>query len=238
MAFFDMFDKLDDIVYEPVKVVCSWMTEPLKGFENKRNEGNLKRAAEIELVKKDKETELEIRKNSYLAQLETEQKKWDADIEHLKGMQEIERNKKIVDAIVEYRRSMIEDAKDIADSLSHMEMSLLAEANDLALHKMEQYKQIQEKAMKQCDDELLEIGKRFANNERIRVRREDMVLAQTEDIINAAKNFIAELNDDIKRINTNNTNRVDRATAAAEDILRKMGNTLSIGPVVNAGLIE
>ena len=131
---------------------------------------------------------------------------------------------------------MIEDAKSIADNLSHMEMSLVAEAHELVLRKTEEYKALQEKAMKQCDDQLEEIGKRFANNERIRIKREDMVIAQTEDIINAAKAFIAELNEDIKRININNTNRVNTATAAADRTLERMGQTLAIEqiPTVDA----
>ena len=221
MAFLDMFDKLDDIVYEPVKAICSWIKEPLQQIEDKRK-------AKLEFLKREQETELEIRKEEQLARLEMEKKRWDADINQLISMQEIERNKCILDAIMEYRRSMIEDVKSIAYNLSHMEMSLVAEAHGLVLRKTEEYKALQDRAMKQCDDQLEEIGRRFSDNERIRIKREDMVIAQTENIINAAKDFIAELNEDIKRINTNNTNRVNTATAAADKILEKMGHTLAI----------
>ena len=37
MGLFEMFDKLDDIVYEPVKLVTDWAREPLKRREHKRN---------------------------------------------------------------------------------------------------------------------------------------------------------------------------------------------------------
>ena len=36
MVFFDMFDKLDDIVFEPIKLMTDWAREPLKGREHRR----------------------------------------------------------------------------------------------------------------------------------------------------------------------------------------------------------
>lgn len=238
MAFLDMFDKLDDIIYEPVKAICSWATEPLRRFEDKRKKSDALQKEQLEAEKREREAELEIRKKGQLARLEADKRRWDVDIDHLIGMQEIERNERILNAIIEYRRSMIEDAKSIADNLSHMEMSLVAEAHELVLRKTEEYKALQEKAMKQCDDQLEEIGRRFAGNERIRIKREDMVIAQTEDIINAAKEFIAELNEDIKRINTNNTIRVNTATAAADRNLERMGKTLVIEQTPTVGVLD
>lgn len=236
MAIWDVLDKFDDIIFAPVDAICSWAREPLERFEYERKKGYAGQLAEIETEKREQEVELEIRKSKQLAQLEADKKRWEADIDHLVHMQEIERNKSILNAINEYRRSMIEDAQSIADNLSHMEMTLVSEAHELVLSKTEEYKALQEKAMKQCDDQLEEIGKRFANNERIRIKREDMVISQTEDIINAAKAFIAELNDDIRRININNTNRVNAATAAADRILGRMGQTLAIEqtPIINS----
>ena len=94
--------------------------------------------------------------------------------------------------------------------------------------KTEDYKELQQKAMKQCDDQLEEIGKRFANNERVRIKREDMVIAQTEDIIEAAKSFIAALKEDISTINKNITIRVDKAQSKADEILGQMGQKILI----------
>ena len=36
MAFLDMFDKLDDIIYKPVETICDFIKEPLRVFEHKR----------------------------------------------------------------------------------------------------------------------------------------------------------------------------------------------------------
>ncbi len=228
MAFGDMFDKLDDILYEPVRAICSWVTEPLNRFEDNRKKGDVSQQAEIKAAEREQEIELEIRKEERFVKLEADKRRWNAEIDDLIRMNEIERNKRILNAVIEYRRSMIEDAQSIANNLSHMEMSLASEAHELVLKKTEEYEKLQEKALKQCDEQLAEIDRMFADNERIRIKREDMVLAQTEGIINAAKAFISELNEDIKRINRNNTNRVNTATAAADRILERVGQNLVI----------
>lgn len=238
MAFLDMFDKLDDIVYEPIKAICEWAGEPLKRFDHKRATEAKAQEAEIELSKKQQDAELEMWKKQQAVIINATEKELDANIADFIAMKEIERNKKIVEAIKEYRRSMIEDAKDIADSLSHMEISLVAEAHDLFIEKTKEYKALQDKAMKECDDQLEEIGVRFANNERVRIRREDMVLDAAADIVDAAKEFISELKEDIKRINTNNTNRVNKATEVADKMLEKMGATLTIESPKIVGQIE
>lgn len=222
MAFLDMFDKLDDLIYAPVNTVCEWTKEPLRRAESKRQQVATQQAADIENTKLKTEAEVELERKERLAQLERDQKQWDADIEDLRSTREIERNERVLNALIEYRRSIIEDAKDIANDLSQMEISLVKEAHDLVINKTNEYKALQEKAMKQCDEQLEEIGKRFANNERVRIRREDMVIAQTDDIINAAKDFISELKEDIKRININNSKRVDSATVFADKVLGGM----------------
>ena len=228
MAFLDLFDKLDDIIYKPVEAICSWTTEPLKRAEDKRKKGDVQQQADIDAAKREQEAELEIRKNKQMAILAADEKRWNADIDNLIGMQEIERNEKILNAIIDYRRSMIEDAKSIADNLSHMEMSLVSEAHELVLRETKKYKELQDQAMKHCDDQLEEIGKRFANNERVRIKREDMVINQTENIVQAAKDFITQLKGDIESINKNNIERIDAATQAADGILGRMSQTLAI----------
>lgn len=37
MAFLDMFDKIDDIIYKPVEAICDWTKEPLRKWEHERN---------------------------------------------------------------------------------------------------------------------------------------------------------------------------------------------------------
>lgn len=106
-----------------------------------------------------------------LDELNNVKSRMDADLEVLKANQIIDRNKKILDTITEYRRAMIEDAKDIANSLSHMEINLLEDANNLVIEKTNEYKKIQQEAQDDCDRRLMEIQEKYADNERVRIRR-------------------------------------------------------------------
>lgn len=210
-----MFDKLDDIIYKPIETICEWIKEPLKRSEAGRN-------ADV----RNQEANIEIEKERQKAIINADIRRWDEEINDLICSNEIKRNKKILDTITEYRRSMIEDAQNIADNLSRMQMALVKEAHELVLLMTEKYKSLQDKAMKQCDEQLEEIQKKYSDNERVRIRREDQVLNQVDDIIKVATMFISQLNSDIKEINEGNKIRVDDATRQIDIMMNKYGNSI------------
>ena len=140
MAILDMFDKLDDIIYKPIETICEWAKEPLRRSQAKR-----------EADERNQEANIEIEKERQKAIINADIRRWDEEINDLICSNEIKRNKKILDTITEYRRSMIEDAQNIADNLSRMQMALVEEAHELVLLMTEKYKSLQDKAMKQCD---------------------------------------------------------------------------------------
>lgn len=49
MGLLGMFDKLDDIVYAPVKTVTNWLEEPLRRAEHTRNMEAEQKAVELEV---------------------------------------------------------------------------------------------------------------------------------------------------------------------------------------------
>ena len=82
---FGMFDKVDDIILEPVKLVCDALHQPLKhldaGIERKNKEQEhlldvelQKLEFEIEERKKDNELNREIRRNSEIQRMQEEVK--------------------------------------------------------------------------------------------------------------------------------------------------------------------
>lgn len=221
MAILDMFDKIDDIVYKPIETICEWTKEPLKYFQNKRDEKAKDQEIEREIDKKTAEADIEAEKERKQAILNADIRKWDEKLNDLICSNEIKRNKKRLDMITEYRRSMIEDAQNIADNLSRMEMALVEDAHNLVLAITEKYKLLQNKAMSQCDQQLKFIEEAYANNERVKIRREDHVLNQVDDIIKVSQMFIEQLNIDIKSINEGNKVRVDESTKRIDEIMRK-----------------
>lgn len=74
MGILDMFDKLDDIIYEPIKLVTDWAREPLKGREHRRS-------IEAQESKTRTESEVRIKEAEHVASIEDQHKKVDAELE-------------------------------------------------------------------------------------------------------------------------------------------------------------
>ena len=63
MAILDMFDKLDDILYKPVELICDWVHEPLRRMEHKRDMQKEQNLAEIEADRAKAEIEVRVYSN-------------------------------------------------------------------------------------------------------------------------------------------------------------------------------
>lgn len=218
--FMGMFDKLDDLIYAPIDVVCSWAKQPLKALDARREQKNTEKQERMHMEILDKEVAREKEFEQLKVDLKAAEKRMEIDFEDLKANQLIARNKKVLDAIVDYRKTMLEDAKEIANMLSHMEIELADETHNLVIDKVEKYKAQQKEMQDECDDRLVEIGERFANNERVRIRREDQIMDSCEEMLELSKEFCANLKDDIARINKNNGDRVAQAGKIADEILK------------------
>ena len=99
MSLWKMFDKLDDIVYEPMKLMTDWAREPLKSREHKRREQSAdqelqreiqrktaeqKIASEIKMKERELEANIEIKKETGVVRII-------AEIEELKKDQDFKR---------------------------------------------------------------------------------------------------------------------------------------------------
>ena len=203
MGFFDMFDKIDDIVFEPVKAISNWINEPLNKFQHKRDlEAEQNRAA-IEEEKIRLNAELEIQRERADAELAADQRKWNAEIDQMIADQEDARSDKLVESIKRYQIDLANASRDIINSIGEMSLELREKANKLVQEKTNDYIALQKAATDDATQRLTIIGERFANNERVRIRMEDSVIDNMDAVINHANNFITELSEDIKRLNQN-----------------------------------
>ena len=99
MGILDMFDKLDDIIYEPVKAVSNWIGEPLKKWEHNRELEKMQTAAEIEETNAKRNMEIQQEQKRLEAELEADQRRWNAEIDQLIAEQEDRRRDKIIASI-------------------------------------------------------------------------------------------------------------------------------------------
>lgn len=241
MSIGDMFDKLDDIIYKPVETVCNWIQEPLRSFEQKRQMKALQNQADIEKNKKQQEAELSIMRERQIAELQADQRRWNADIDAMIAEQEDARRDKLVESIKRYQIELASASRDIVNSIGLMSIELRSKANDLVLEKTQSYLEIQDNAKKQSLKELQEVKEMFfeSDQETYRILVND-IMNERRSIIDTAGKFITELSEDLKRLNQNSDNLMRMGMETVTEYLKPMTRSLEINMGSNntSGYIE
>ncbi len=211
MNFLGMFDKLDDIIYKPIELITDWAHEPLKAREYQRSEqraeNELKReierktaeqriASEMKMKEREQETDIEIKK-------ETEVVRIIAEIEEWKRDQEFNRMKAVSEAISKYQKELTQLNLDAVNAIGNMQIELREKAQNLVYEKTIKYKELQDMAWKDASEDLKKIEIDFSDNEVARDILTRSVEARLTNIIDVARNFLNELNEDIRSINNN-----------------------------------
>lgn len=241
MSIGDMFDKLDDIIYKPVEAVCNWIQEPLKLFEQKRQIKVLQNQADIEKQMKQNEAELSGMRERQTAELQADQRRWNAEIDAMIAEQEDARRDRLVDSIKKYQIDLASASRDIVNSIGLMSLELRSKANDLVLEKTQSYREIQDEAKKQSLKELQEVKETFfeTDQETYRILVND-IMNERRSIIDTAGKFIAELSEDLKRLNQNSDDLMRMGMETVTEYLKPMTRSLEINMGSNgvAGYIE
>lgn len=252
-----MFEKLDDIVYKPVEALCNWINEPLKRSASKREAAAKQQTADIEskrsaqqhsqqmaasrqaadAVAADKRLESELRREELKAQnaaikeqgeIQAQIRKWNAEIDQMISEQEDARRDKLVESIKRYQIDLANASRDIVNSIGLMSLELREKANNMVIEKTKVYKAIQEDAIDQSQNRLLEIGEKFAGNERVRIIMEDRIINQMDSIVDMAGRFITELSEDIKRLNENSDYLMREGMKNVSTYLKPLANALNV----------
>lgn len=241
MSIGDMFDKLDDIIYKPVEAVCNWIQEPLKFFEQKRQTKDSQNQADIEKQMKQNEAELSGMRERQTAELQADQRRWNAEIDAMIAEQEDARRDRLVDSIKKYQIDLASASRDIVNSIGLMSLELRSKANDLVLEKTQSYREIQDEAKKQSLKELQEVKETFfeTDQETYRILVND-IMNERRSIIDTAGKFIAELSEDLKRLNQNSDDLMRMGMETVTEYLKPMTRSLEINMGSNgvAGYIE
>lgn len=204
MGLLDMFDKLDDIVYAPVKTVSSWLEEPLRRMEHKR-----------EMESAQQTVELEVWRNQEQEKLRQAANQADVDLQNMAADAQFARNKAAVEAIKQYQIDLARVNEAMIENIGRMSLALRTEAQEMVISYTERYRTQQAEALQKADSRMAEIQTRYADNDRVREKMEDTVIAQITSIITFADKFVDELAEDLKKIN-----------AMTDDLMRQaMDNT-------------
>lgn len=220
MALLDFIDKIDDIVYEPVKVVCDYLHQPL--YKKQNSIQNQSKELESRLVRQEAEhkVQLEEQKNEHEMQLRIKERKLNAEIDEYIQRSNFSIRKDIVDTIKQYQIDLSRTINDCIKEIGNMSIELREKANNLMLEKVKCYKELQEESKAEATKQLQEINITFADNERVRIRMEDEVIDQMHNMIKMADKFINELSEDIKRLNSNVDDLTKNGQKMVEEYLK------------------
>ena len=198
MGLLNMFDKLDDIIYEPIKLLTDWAREPI---ERKKRRDERQTEADRDERRAKHEAEAEIRKSELKIRGETEVVRILADIEEMKKDREFARMKQVSAAIMKYQRHLTRLNVEAAYSIGSMQLDLKARAQTLVLEKTQRYKELQDEAYQVAMRDIARLEDELGQEHPAYTMMLGHIDGRLSQIIETAGKFLDELNNDIRLIN-------------------------------------
>jgi hypothetical protein len=229
MGLLSAVGKVFKVITGPLGVLEDWANEPLKRWENKRDQENRDREVErrireqtgVETVKSDlrrqeaeHQANLEIRMRTEIERINAETEQWTKD-------KEFERMKNVAEAVANYRERLTDLQLNTIRAIGEMDIELRAKAQDLILTKTREYKALQDQAQKDAEEEFTRILDKFSGNERIL----DIMISSAEkklaSVIEGTSQFLLGLNEDIQKMNAN----IDLITRSGQSFIDRQIET-------------
>lgn len=217
-------DALGKIIGEPIKAISQSMAEKSKMKMQMQKEKH-----DLDLEAKRTKTELE--KNREIAKIDADVRRWHEEINDYIAQKEIERNKKVLDAIMEYQRNMLGDYISIMSNISTMELRLVDTAHKVCNARMEDYMKLQEKAKKTFYEEVQEAKELYPDDAEMQKELISMARDQRIAILKSSQEMISTLNKDISRINEANSQRMTTATEYTNQIFDRWAQVIGVSAI-------
>lgn len=198
MGVWNIFDKLDDIIYKPIELVTDWAKEPLRRWEHRRNIEQERARIDAETQNRIKEKEAEV---ELVIKKETEIRRILVEIEEFKKDKEFERMKAVSEAIMKYQEELTRLNVNAINAMGHMQLDLREKAQQLVYDKTIRYKELQDQAIAEAAHDLKKIEDDFKENDIVKDILIKAIDKRLANIIDTAHNFLIELNTDIKLLN-------------------------------------
>ncbi|MBQ7454539.1 MAG: hypothetical protein IJS69_05780 [Selenomonadaceae bacterium] len=148
----------------------------------------------------------------FMQKLELDRKKFNAELDAMVSDKEVERGKKILDAIKEYQITMAESSNSIYESLGKMTIELRRQAHDLMEEKKQAYLQMQKNATATAMDQLKTIRSEFPEGSMEYQFMGDAVRDQVVGIVESSNSFMKMIDADFAKM-TDNLDMISRNAA-------------------------
>ncbi|WP_022769176.1 hypothetical protein [Butyrivibrio sp. NC2007] len=192
IKFLGMFDKVDDIVYEPIKVICDGFRQPLKQIDaaTERKKMELNHKLEVEMQQLGVDLEQKRMKDS------VELQQWEKDAE-------FERQKAVLDAIENYQKNMGSAAVEIGNAVGSMSIELQAKAQEMIVEKSRLFRQVQLETLHDAQQGINDIQQMYPEDSEL---KNTMIKPYTDmmaNVVNETNAFVLDMKESMKKLTDN-----------------------------------
>ncbi len=196
---FGMFDKVDDIVYEPVKLVCDAFRQPLKQIDLHNEKMKQEHSQQLEQQMKKFEADLELDKSRREMELTVDQKRMEEEINQMILDNDLHRREEMVQLEMKYRKEMAEAATRLAQIMVNMQADTRNKILSLYTEKTNEYLTIQQKFENNLYITVDRMKKMFPG-EKGEDRIMDYTFKQLAEIAQRSSDFAKALNSDMTNV--------------------------------------
>lgn len=196
---FGMFDKVDDIVYEPIKLVCDALRQPLKQVDVHNEKKKMDHEQELKKQLEKFEADLELDKKQREMQLSVDDRRMEEEINQMILDNDLQRREDMVQLEMKYRKEMAEAAAQLAQIIANMQVETRGKILTLYKEKTKEYLDLQEQHKKNMVDTVKNLREIFPDGTGEDIIK-DEVQNQFKNIRECEMNFQKLMNKDLENV--------------------------------------
>ena len=196
---FGMFDKVDDIVYEPIKLVCDTLRQPLKQIEAHNEKKEAEHSQELMKQLMQFEADLELEKKQREMQLTIDERRMQEEINQIIRDNDLQHKDDMIQLEKKYRTDMAEAAAQFAQIMANMQVETRSKILKLYTEKEKEYLDLQDKYKKQMFDTVKSLREAFPDGTGEDIIK-DEIKTQLKNISERSSAFSKLMNEDMKNV--------------------------------------
>lgn len=196
---FGMFDKLDDIVYEPVKLICDALRQPLKQIDVHNEESKANYQQQLVKDMERFEMELEIDKQKKEQEMDIEKRRMQEEINQMIIDNATKRQEEMIQMEIRYRKEMSEAATCLEQTMANIQVETRSKIFVLYEEKTNSYLRSQQ----QFEDKLFETVEKMKTlfpGEKGEDKIMDYYFEQLHEIAQRSADFVKSMNEDMVKV--------------------------------------
>lgn len=228
MGFGNMFDKLDDIVYEPVKLVCDALRRPLDMLDKRNQKKMMEFEQQLQQTAAEFDLKLEIERDNSKVDTEARRKRLAAELAEWQKQEELNRQIETAETIKRLSIEMGKAAAEIPANIGKMSIENRDRAYKMVQDRTKDYMSMQSEIRRQILDFQKEVNEMYEKDDPMRIEALKTSNVQLLEMGNTAKSFLATINDDLKQLQANIDSIAKESANTVNTYLRgfSVGNAL------------